>query len=189
VHLRELNLAQWRQKIGYVSQDTFVFNDTIRNNITFGGPVATAALDLAVKMAQLYEFIQTLPQGYDTVVGDRGIRLSGGQCQRLAIARAIYRQPDVFVFDEATSALDNLTERVVYNAINELHRDAIVIVIAHRLSTVKHADQIIVLDAGRVVDVGIHENLMIRQGLYAHLYHEMDRRETQGSPEVVASTA
>jgi len=123
-------------------------------------------------VAQLHDFIASLPDGYNTVVGDRGLRLSGGQCQRLAIARAIVHRPQVLIFDEATSALDNLTERAVYDAIGSLQREAIILVIAHRLSTIRDADQILVMQGGRVVERGTHEQLLSRRGTYAALYEE-----------------
>ncbi len=176
VNLRELDLRAWRRKIGYVSQDVFVFNATIRDNIALGDEmVPMSQVEWAARIAQLDGFIASLPDGYDTIVGDRGVRLSGGQCQRLAIARAVLRRPEVLIFDEATSALDNLTERAVYEAISTLHQDAIVIVIAHRLSTIKDADTILVLEAGRIVERGTHEALMRRHGVYARLYAQDER--------------
>ena len=173
VDLRQLSLTAWREKIGYVCQDTFLFNDTLRENILlWEDSIAQQDLERAAQMAQLHEFVQMLPEGYDTVVGDRGLRLSGGQCQRVAIARAILRRPDVLILDEATSALDNLTEKAVYEAIHALRKDAIVIVIAHRLSTVKDADQIAVLSSGKVVELGTHESLLDTRGIYAELYQQ-----------------
>lgn len=178
----QVDVQAWRSKVGYVPQDVFVFNATIRENITLGDDrVPVLQMEWAARVAQLHEFIASLPEGYDTVVGDRGLRLSGGQCQRLAIARAILRRPDVLVFDEATSALDNLTERAVYNAIGTLHRDAIVIVIAHRLSTVREADQILVLQGGRMVESGTHETLISQRGVYAKLYEEDDQASAQSA--------
>jgi len=183
IDLRDVDLLAWRRRVGYVSQDTFVFNTTVKENITLGDEgLAMAQMEWAARVAQLHEFVSALPDGYDTVVGDRGIRLSGGQCQRLAIARALVRRPEVLIFDEATSALDNLTERAVYGAMSALHHDAIVIVIAHRLSTVKDADQILVLHAGRIVEWGTHDVLMGRQGLYATLYTEDGQRKTEEPP-------
>lgn len=182
-----LALPAWRRRIGYVSQDIFIFNATIRENITLWDTgLAPAQVEEAARIAQLQAFIRTLPEGYETVVGDRGVRLSGGQSQRLAIARAILKRPDVLIFDEATSALDNLTERAVYEAISALRREAVVIVIAHRLSTVRDADQIIVVQAGRVAEVGTHEALIGRRGLYAQLYDEEDATPAgaQGVAEV-----
>jgi len=173
VDLQALDLHAWRARVGYVSQDIFVFNATIKDNIAlWDESLSQDQIEWAARTAQLHEFIASLPEGYETVVGDRGVRLSGGQCQRLAIARAILRRPEVLIFDEATSALDNLTERAVYDAINALHHEAIVIVIAHRLSTVREANQIIVLQGGRVIEVGTHDLLVGRRGVYAKLYEE-----------------
>lgn len=189
VDLREVNLQAWRMRIGYVSQDTFVFNETIQDNIVLGeAGIPQSQVEWAAQVAQLHEFIASLPKGYETIVGDRGIQLSGGQCQRLAIARAIVRRPDVLIFDEATSALDSLTERAVYDAMSALHHDAIVIVIAHRLSTVKDADEILVLHGGRIVEWGTHKVLMGRQGLYAKLYTEDGQRRTEEPPAPDAQT-
>ena len=184
--LSTLDLAQWRKKIGYVCQDIFVFNATIRENIAIGDDtVSSDAVERAARLAQLHDFIVSLPDGYDTIVGDRGMRLSGGQCQRLAIARAVLRQPQVLIFDEATSALDNVTERAVYDAISALRRDAIVVVIAHRLSTIREADQIVVLRGGHVVEQGRHDELLGRRGVYAQLYcqdDEADETATASEP-------
>ena len=143
----------------------------------------------AAQVAQLHEFIQTLPQGYDTVVGDRGLRLSGGQCQRVAIARAIVRRPQVLIFDEATSALDNVTERAVYEAIHARHQDAVILVIAHRLGTVKDADQIIVLRAGEIIETGTHDALMRQRGVYATLYEEDERGTASSGSEAERAPA
>ena len=183
VDLHQFSLAAWRRKIGYVSQDIFLFNTTLRENITlWDDTVSQAELEWATRVAQLHEFISALPMGYDTIVGDRGLRLSGGQCQRVAIARAILRHPEVLIFDEATSALDNLTERAVYEAISALRKDAIVLVIAHRLSTIRDADQIAVLSSGKVTEVGTHNVLMSMGGAYAELYE----RDGNGNAESAA---
>jgi len=175
--LRELDLQAWRGRIGYVSQDVFLFHASIRENITLGADVAQAQMEAAAAVAQFHEFVSGLPAGYDTVVGDRGLHLSGGQCQRLAIARAVLRRPEVLIFDEATSALDAVTERAVYDAISALRAQAVVVVIAHRLSSVRDADQILVLDSGRVVESGTHGALMERGGAYAKLYGAADLDE------------
>lgn len=169
--LGELKLQTWRKSVGYVSQDTFLFNATLRENITLWDPdVSQDDIEWSARVAQLHDFVVTLPDGYETVVGDRGLRLSGGQCQRVAIARAILRRPEVLIFDEATSALDNLTERAVYEAISVLHSDAIVLVIAHRLSTVRESDQIAVLQSGGIIESGTHDSLIQEGGVYSKLY-------------------
>lgn len=170
VDLRELDVQGWRRRIGYVSQDVFLFNASLKENITLWRPVSDDELQRAAEIAQLDEVVTNLPEGYRTIVGDRGVRLSGGQCQRVAIARAVLRQPDVLILDEATNALDNLTERAVYAAIDALRPRTIVVVISHRLSTIKDADQIVVLERGRVVETGGHDALMRRRGLYSRMY-------------------
>jgi ABC-type multidrug transport system fused ATPase/permease subunit len=154
-----------------VSQDTFLFHTSIRENIAYSRPDATdLEIIEAAKKAYAYEFIQELPQGFETVVGDRGSRLSGGQRQRIAIARAILRDPDLLILDEATSALDSNSERIVQKAIEEVSQDRTVIVIAHRLSTIEKADNIVVMDNGSIVEQGTHQELLTLQGKYCSLY-------------------
>ena len=171
VDIRDFELAAWRRKIGFVSQDTFLFNASIRDNIALSDPSASwDTVRAAARLAHIHEFIEGLAEGYETVVGDRGVKLSGGQRQRVAIARALLAGPQIVIFDEATSALDNLSERAIQETINELRQGRIVIVIAHRLSTIFNADKIIVLEAGRVVEEGSHAELMDRGAAYAQLY-------------------
>jgi ATP-binding cassette, subfamily B, bacterial MsbA len=180
--LRDYDLQSLRQAMGVVSQDTFLFNQTVRYNIAYGLPEATdAEVIAAAKRANAYEFIEQLPQGLDTEIGDRGVMLSGGQRQRLAIARALLRNPDILILDEATSALDTVSERLVQEAIEELCRDRTTVVIAHRLSTIRKAHQIVVLEKGKVMEVGNHEELLSKRGLYYRL-HEMqfgERKEME----------
>jgi subfamily B ATP-binding cassette protein MsbA len=171
VDIREFSLKDLRGSLGVVSQETILFHDTVRANIAYGVPDAgQEEIERAARAAYAHDFIQELPQGYETVVGERGTELSGGQRQRLAIARAILRDPPILVFDEATSALDTEAERLVQQAIERLLEGRTVFVIAHRLSTVQRSDQILVLEGGRIVERGTHQTLMEEKGLYRHLY-------------------
>lgn len=171
IDLREFDIKTLRRSMGIVSQDTFLFNDTVRNNIAYARQSATdEEVFAAAKRANAYEFIEKLPQGFETVIGDRGVLLSGGQRQRLAISRALLQDPDILILDEATSALDTVSERLVQSAIDDLSRDRTTVVIAHRLSTVQNAHQIAVLDRGRVVEIGTHEELLEKGGHYSRLY-------------------
>jgi subfamily B ATP-binding cassette protein MsbA len=174
--LESLDLASWQQRLGVVSQDTFLFNATITENISFGTPEATKEqVQAAAVAAQAAGFIEALPDGYNTLVGERGYRLSGGQRQRLSLARAILKEPELLILDEATSALDSQSERLVQQAIERFERNHTVLVIAHRLSTIVRADQILVLDAGRVVETGDHTSLLSHGGLYRQLWHQQAR--------------
>ncbi len=169
--LRDFDLISLRSQMGIVSQDTFLFNDSVKNNIAYGRLDATEDdIISAAKRANAYEFINKLPQGFNTLIGDRGVMLSGGQRQRLAIARALLQNPDILILDEATSALDTVSERLVQAALDDLSRDRTTLVIAHRLSTVQKADQIAVLDQGQVVEVGTHDELLQKNGYYSRLY-------------------
>lgn len=169
--VREVTQASLRQAIGIVPQDTVLFNDTIGYNILYGKPSATdEQMRAAAQAAQLQTFIDRLPQGYDTPVGERGLKLSGGEKQRLAIARTLLKQPALLVFDEATSALDSRTERALQEELWRLARNRTTLIIAHRLSTIVHADQILVMDEGRIAETGTHQSLLETQGIYAHMW-------------------
>lgn len=175
--LPSLNLQDWRSQIAIVSQDVYIFNTTVRENIAYGKLEATEAEILAAaKLANAHDFIQQLPEGYDTLVGDRGMRLSGGQRQRIALARAIVRDPDILILDEATNALDSIAEHLIQDALNTLSQDRTVIVIAHRLSTIEHADQIMVLKQGHIVEQGTLVQLLQQKGLFAQLYQLQNRK-------------
>ncbi|MBC7187326.1 MAG: ATP-binding cassette domain-containing protein, partial [Calditrichaeota bacterium] len=169
--LRDVTLESLRKLLGIVTQETILFNDTVRNNIAYGmDSVAMEKVIAAARAANAHDFIMEMPNGYDTVIGDRGVKVSGGEKQRLAIARAILRDPPILVFDEATSALDTESEILVQDAIKNLLQGRTSLVIAHRLSTVRHADRIVVLHDGKIVQEGTHEELMSRGGLYRRLY-------------------
>src|SRR5690606_6466388 len=164
--LRTVQQKSVRAAIGIVPQDTVLFNDTIRYNIAYGRPEASEAeVREAARLARIDEFIAALPDGYDTMVGERGLKLSGGEKQRVAIARTILKNPTILLFDEATSALDSRTEQEIQANLRELSRGRTTLVIAHRLSTVVDADEIVVLDQGRVVERGSHADLLIRGGM------------------------
>jgi len=171
--LARLDLASWQQRLGVVSQDTFLFNASLGENITFGCSWATRAdVQAAAAQAQAAGFIEALPEGYDTLVGERGYRLSGGQRQRISLARAILRNPELLILDEATSALDSQSERLVQQAIEQFERQRTVLVIAHRLSTIVNADTILVLERGRIVEQGSHADLLGRGGVYEDLWRQ-----------------
>jgi subfamily B ATP-binding cassette protein MsbA len=171
VDIRDIRIDELRGALGIVSQETVLFHDTVRANIAYGRPDATTEqVEAAARAANAHGFISELPAGYETVVGERGTELSGGQRQRIAIARALLRDPPILVFDEATSALDTESERLVQDAIEHLLEGRTVFVIAHRLSTIQQADQIVVLEDGRVVERGRHGELLERDGTYRRLH-------------------
>ena len=186
--IRDVTQASLRAAIGMVPQDTVLFNDTILYNIRYGRPEANnAQVREAARLAQIHDFIMTLPQGYDSLVGERGLKLSGGEKQRVAIARTILKSPPVLMLDEATSALDSHTEKEIQDALERVARERTSLVIAHRLSTVVHADNIIVLDHGEIVEQGTHVELLARGGLYASLWAR--QREADQARERLAQVA
>ena len=185
--VRDLTQESLRQHLGIVPQDVVLFNDTIRQNILYGRPEATQSeLEHAAQSAQLLEFIEALPDGWETRVGERGLKLSGGEKQRVGLARVILKNPEVLLLDEATSALDSQTETLVQRAIHEASKGRTTVTVAHRLSTIMHADQIIVLNDGKIAERGDHESLLSENGLYADMWaKQVSRRElTEAEPAV-----
>jgi subfamily B ATP-binding cassette protein MsbA len=186
VDSREIELGSLRSLTGIVSQDTVLFNDTVRNNIAYGSAqkYTMEQVERAARAANAHDFICALPQGYDTILGERGTRLSGGQRQRLAIARALLVDPPILILDEATSALDTESERLVQEAVDRLLTGRTVFVIAHRLSTIVHSDLILVLDQGRIVERGTHTELLAGRGTYFRLHSLQFRDERPAAPVV-----
>jgi subfamily B ATP-binding cassette protein MsbA len=185
--VRDVTLASLRAQVGIVTQETVLFNDTVRNNIAYGQPhVPLKEVEAAARAALAHDFILALPEGYDTVIGERGVRLSGGERQRLAIARAILKNAPILILDEATSALDSESEALVQSALHNLMTGRTVFVIAHRLSTVRRADRIVVIENGTIADIGAHEELMKKLGTYRRLY-ELQFAHTD-APNVVAGS-
>jgi ATP-binding cassette, subfamily B, bacterial len=188
--VRKLTLVSLGRVIGFVTQETYLFHDTVRANILYAKPEASQAeLEGAARAAAIHDRVMDLPQGYDTIVGERGYKLSGGEKQRIAIARVLLKDPRILILDEATSALDTVSERLIQAALERLEKGRTTIAIAHRLSTILRADQILVYDGGRIVERGTHAELLTRGGLYARLYHEQfeggDGRAGGASPEAV----
>ena len=170
--LRDVTLDSLSDQIGMVTQETYLFHDTIRTNLSYAHLDASQEdLVKAAKAANIHDFIMGLPNGYDTIVGERGYRLSGGEKQRIALARVILKDPRILVLDEATSHLDSESESLIQDALKRVMAGRTSIVIAHRLSTILAADQILVIDRGRILESGTHSELLAMNGLYAHLYH------------------
>jgi ATP-binding cassette, subfamily B, heavy metal transporter len=177
-NIADVKQASLRRAIGMVPQDTVLFNDTVRYNIRYGRPDATdAEVEEAAKMAQIHKFVMSLPLGYDAMVGERGLKLSGGEKQRVSIARTILKGPPILVLDEATSALDSLTEQDIQNELKRISKDRTTVVIAHRLSTVVDADEIIVLEKGQIAERGTHKILLKKKGLYADMWNRQQEAD------------
>ena len=181
--IRSVKQDSLRAGIGIVPQDTVLFNDTVAYNIAYGRPGATQEeVEEAARLARIQEFVEDLPDGYDTMVGERGLKLSGGEKQRIAIARTILKNPGILIFDEATSALDTHTERAIQANLNDIAKGRTTLVVAHRLSTVVYADEILVLEAGRIVERGRHSDLLTRDGIYAGMWHSQQQGDNEPVP-------
>jgi len=189
VDVREYELRSLRQSLGIVTQETILFNDTIAYNIGYGmDEVAQNEIVEAAKAANAHGFIERLPEGYETNIGDRGIKLSGGQRQRISIARALLKNPPILILDEATSSLDTESEQLVQNAIDQLMKERTTLVIAHRLSTITHANKIVVMEAGRIVETGDHKTLLAKGGVYRRLYDMQFSNHTSPDDELESPT-
>lgn len=188
VPLQALDVRAWRRRIGYVPQDSLLFNMSIRDNLRWAdnGVATEEEIRQACRQANAEEFIERLPDGYDTVVGDRGVRLSGGQCQRVALARALLKKPDLLILDEATSALDTESERLIQEAIEQVARETTVVIVAHRLSTIARAGAVFVLQGGRIVEAGTYAELVQRRGIFRHMT-QMQGLERLPEPQAAAT--
>lgn len=185
--IRDYRAASLRRHIGLVAQETFLFNATIRENIAFAHPGATLTeVQNAAKIANIHNYIMSLPENYETVVGERGVNLSGGQKQRISIARALLKDPAILILDDSTSALDTETELMIHKELKSVAKARTVFIIAHRISTVKHADRIVVLDGGRIVETGRHDDLANAGGLYSQIYHiQLSGQDAEGAAPVM----
>jgi len=171
IDIKEFDIKSYHRKIGFVSQESFIFNDTILNNICYGtGNISMENAIRAAKTANAHDFIMQLPEGYNTEVGERGVKISEGQKQRISLARAIYKDPEVLILDEATSALDSEAEKVIQDSILSIKNKYTIIAIAHRLSTIENSDKILVIEKGRVTETGVHKDLIAANGTYAKYY-------------------
>jgi ATP-binding cassette, subfamily B, heavy metal transporter len=188
VDIRDVTQASVRAAIGIVPQDTVLFNDTILYNIQYGRPSASPEeVIAAARAAHIHEFIETLPDKYQSAVGERGLKLSGGEKQRVAIARALLKEPQILIFDEATSALDSKSEKAIQAELDRIAEGRTTLVIAHRLSTIMDADQILVLDHGRIVERGTHRELLDAGGAYEAMWALQLQEESEGEPEQAAA--
>jgi ATP-binding cassette, subfamily B, heavy metal transporter len=186
--IRDVTQDSLRAAIGIVPQDTVLFNDSIYYNIAYGRPSASREeVIAAARAAHIHDFIEALPAGYDTPVGERGLKLSGGEKQRVAIARTLLKNPPILIFDEATSALDSKSERAIQRELDSIARDRTTLIIAHRLSTVVHAEQIIVMDHGRIVERGTFAQLLAAGGLFAQMWALQQQRGGEALPDESAS--
>ena len=187
--VRKISLVSLGRVIGFVTQETYLFHASVRENLLYAKPDASQEeLERAARAAAIHDRVMGLPQGYDTIVGERGYKLSGGEKQRIAIARVLLKDPRILILDEATSALDTVSERLIQRALERLERGRTTIAIAHRLSTILRADQILVYDGGRIVERGNHATLLVKGGLYARLYHEQFEAAEDGPGRTAAST-
>jgi ABC-type multidrug transport system fused ATPase/permease subunit len=185
--IKDYEIRSYHAKIGFVSQESFLFSDTILNNICYGEGICNREQAIAAaRIAHAHDFITSLPEGYETVLGEHGTKISGGQKQRIALARALYKDPEILVLDEATSALDSESEKIIQDSIAAIRHRYTIIAIAHRLSTIEKSDRIIVIDKGRIVETGRHSDLVALNGVYSRFYAIQYHREHEMNGRLVA---